>query len=90
MPDSQKDIIRLRAEIAEHDRLYYKDAQPKIDDQAYDRLKLELAELEAAMPEFDFDASPLSPWAMIDSTASIAISTASPCLASIILTVPTN
>ena len=58
MPNSQKDIIRLRAEIAEHDRLYYKDAQPKIDDQAYDRLKLELAELEAAMPEFDFDASP--------------------------------
>ena len=39
MPNSQKDIIRLRAEIAEHDRLYYKDAQPKIDDQAYDRLK---------------------------------------------------
>ena len=58
MPNSQKDIIRLRAEIAEHDRLYYKDAQPKIDDQAYDRLKLELAKLEAAKPEFNFDASP--------------------------------
>ena len=58
MPNSQKDIIRLRAEIAEHDRLYYKDAQPKIDDQAYDRLKLELAQLEAAKPEFNFDASP--------------------------------
>ena len=58
MPNSQKDIIRLRAEIAEHDRLYYKDAQPKIGDQAYDRLKLELAQLEAAKPEFNFDASP--------------------------------
>ena len=58
MPNSQKDIIRLRAEIAEHARLYYKDAQPKIDDQAYDRLKLELAQLEAAKPEFNFDASP--------------------------------
>jgi DNA ligase (NAD+) len=58
MPNSQKDIIRLRAEIAEHDRLYYKDAQPKIDDQTYDRLKLELAQLEAAKPEFDFGASP--------------------------------
>jgi len=58
MPDPQKDIIRLRNEIVEHDRLYYKDAQPKIDDQAYDRLKVELAQLEAAMPEFSFDASP--------------------------------
>ncbi len=52
MLDSQKDIDRLRAEIVEHDRLYYKDAQPEIDDQAYDRLKVELAQLEAAMPEF--------------------------------------
>ena len=58
MPDPKKDIIRLRAEIVEHDRLYYKDAQPKIDDQAYDRLKLELAQLEAAMPEFKLDTSP--------------------------------
>jgi DNA ligase (NAD+) len=58
MPNSQKDIIRLRNEIVEHDRLYYQDAQPKIDDQAYDRLKVELAQLEAAMPEFSFDASP--------------------------------
>lgn len=58
MLDSQKDIIRLRNEIVEHDRLYYKDALPKIDDQAYDRLKVELAKLEAAIPEFSFDASP--------------------------------
>ena len=58
MPDPQKEISRLRAEIAEHDRLYYKDAQPTIDDQAYDRLKAELAELEAAHPELDFAASP--------------------------------
>ena len=58
MPDPQKDITRLHTEIAEHDRLYYKDAQPKIDDQAYDRLKLELAQLEATRPEFNFDASP--------------------------------
>jgi DNA ligase (NAD+) len=58
MPDLEKDITRLRAEIAEHDRLYYKAAQPKIDDQAYDRLKLELAQLEATRPEFNVDASP--------------------------------
>lgn len=58
MPDPQKEIAQLRAEIAEHDRLYYKDAQPKIDDQAYDRLKAQLAELEMANRELDFGASP--------------------------------
>ena len=58
MPDPHKEITRLRAEIAEHDRLYYKEAQPKIDDQAYDRLKLELAQLEATRPELNFDPSP--------------------------------
>jgi DNA ligase (NAD+) len=58
MANSQKDIDRLRAVIAEHDRLYYKQAQPQIDDQAYDELKARLAELEAAHPEFNLDASP--------------------------------
>ncbi len=58
MPDPQKEIAKLRADIAEHDRLYYKDARPKIDDQAYDRLKTHLAELEAANPEFNFGESP--------------------------------
>lgn len=57
MPDPEKRIAQLRAEIAQHDRLYYKDAQPEIDDQAYDRLKAELSELEAAHPEFDFGQS---------------------------------
>jgi DNA ligase (NAD+) len=58
MPDPQKEIAQLRAEIAAHDRRYYKDAQPNIDDQAYDRLKARLAQLEAANPEFDFGTSP--------------------------------
>lgn len=58
MPNRQKDIVKLRAEIAKHDRLYYKDATPSIDDQAYDRLKAELATLEAASPEFNFGDSP--------------------------------
>ncbi|MFT5837003.1 MAG: DNA ligase (NAD+) [Candidatus Azotimanducaceae bacterium] len=58
MPDLQKEIAKLHAEIAEHDRLYYKDAQPAVDDQAYDRLKAQLAKLEQAHPEFDFAASP--------------------------------
>jgi DNA ligase (NAD+) len=58
MSETNKRIARLRAEIAEHDRLYYKDAMSRIDDQAYDRLKRELAELEAQNPEFDFSDSP--------------------------------
>lgn len=58
MPDPQKEIEELRAQIAEHDRLYYKDATPIIDDQAYDRLKARLAELEAAHPELGRGASP--------------------------------
>ncbi|MFU8848811.1 MAG: NAD-dependent DNA ligase LigA [Opitutales bacterium] len=58
MPNPQKEIDQLRAEVARHDRLYYQQAQPEIDDQAYDRLKARLAELEQAHPEFDFSASP--------------------------------
>ena len=58
MPNTQKEIAQLRAEIEKYDRLYYKDATPCIDDQAYDRLKARLAELEAANPEFDFGDSP--------------------------------
>jgi DNA ligase (NAD+) len=58
MSAPEKEIQRLRAEIAQHDRRYYKEAQPTIDDQAYDRLKTKLAELEAANPEFEFDRSP--------------------------------
>lgn len=58
MPDPKQEIAELRAEIDQHDRLYYKQAQPEIDDQAYDRLKARLAELEAAHPEIDPSHSP--------------------------------
>ena len=58
MSDPLKEIAQLRAEIAKHDALYYKQAQIEIDDQAYDRLKARLAELEASHPEFDFGESP--------------------------------
>ena len=58
MTKTSERIDKLRAEIAEHDRLYYKEAMPQIDDQAYDRLKTELSELEAQTPGFDFDNSP--------------------------------
>lgn len=58
MTKTSQRITKLRDEIAEHDRLYYKEAMPRIDDQAYDRLKAELAKLEAQNPEFDFGSSP--------------------------------
>jgi DNA ligase (NAD+) len=48
---AQQRISALRAEVAEHDRRYYRQARPEIGDQDYDRLKRELAGLEAKFPE---------------------------------------
>ena len=58
MSEVEKKIEQMRAEIAKHDALYYKQALPQIDDQAYDRLKLELARLESSHPELDINNSP--------------------------------
>ncbi|MBE2214522.1 MAG: NAD-dependent DNA ligase LigA [Opitutaceae bacterium] len=44
-------IAILRAEIARHDALYFRQAAPEISDSEYDRLKEELAALERAHPE---------------------------------------
>ncbi len=44
-------IAALRAEVAAHDERYYREARPLITDFDYDRLKRELADLEAAHPE---------------------------------------
>jgi DNA ligase (NAD+) len=43
-------LAALRAEIAAHDERYYREARPLITDFDYDRLKRELADLEAAHP----------------------------------------
>jgi DNA ligase (NAD+) len=43
-------IAALRAEVAAHDDRYYREARPLITDFDYDRLKRELADLEAAHP----------------------------------------
>ncbi|MFM9031991.1 MAG: NAD-dependent DNA ligase LigA, partial [Opitutaceae bacterium] len=40
----------LRAEVARHDELYYRRARPEIADFDSDRLKAELAALEARFP----------------------------------------
>lgn len=44
-------IEQLREEIRRHDQRYYRDADPEISDQEYDRLKKELADLEARYPD---------------------------------------
>jgi DNA ligase (NAD+) len=49
--EAQKRIAALRAEVARHDELYYRQAQPLIADFDYDQLKQELADLEKAFPE---------------------------------------
>jgi DNA ligase (NAD+) len=49
--EAQTRIIALRAEVAHHDELYYRRAQPEITDFNYDRLKRELAELETEFPQ---------------------------------------
>ena len=51
-------IEALRATIRRHDALYYLDAAPEISDLEYDKLMLQLKELEAKHPEFDSDESP--------------------------------
>ncbi|MDQ8203888.1 NAD-dependent DNA ligase LigA [Pelagicoccus sp. SDUM812003] len=53
-----KRITELRRELKRHDELYYRDAQPEIEDREYDRLKAELAELEAVHPELSLIDSP--------------------------------
>ena len=43
-------MAELRATIAHHDELYYRQAQPEITDRDYDALKRELADLEEENP----------------------------------------
>ncbi len=51
-------ITELRAQLARHDELYYRQARPEISDREYDLLAAELAELEARWPELATPASP--------------------------------
>lgn len=55
---AQKRIVELRAQIAHHDELYYRQARPEITDYEYDQLKRELAGLEDQFPEFAVADSP--------------------------------
>ncbi|NIY18379.1 MAG: hypothetical protein GWM98_27730, partial [Nitrospinaceae bacterium] len=51
-------IAQLRRDIERHNRLYYMEAAPEIDDFSYDRLLSELTKLEEAHPEFRSPDSP--------------------------------
>jgi DNA ligase (NAD+) len=56
--DIQDRITKLREQIEHHNRLYYERAEPEISDREYDALYRELADLEAAHPEFASTDSP--------------------------------
>jgi len=56
--EAQLRIAQLRAEVARHDERYYRQAKPEITDFEYDRLKRELADLEAEFPLFASADSP--------------------------------
>lgn len=60
-------IRRLRDDIARHNHKYYIENAPEISDFEYDRLMRELADLEAAHPEF---ADPNSPTQRVGSDLS--------------------
>ena len=65
-------IEELRAQIAHHDYRYYVLDDPEVSDAAYDRLMLELRELEAAHPEL---VTPDSPTQRVGGAASQESST---------------
>lgn len=48
---AERRIAALRAEIAHHDELYFREADPEISDEDYDRLRRELRDWEGRFPE---------------------------------------
>ena len=56
--EARQRIAELRAQVARHDELYYRRAKPEVTDFEYDRLKRELADLEAQFPQFKAADSP--------------------------------
>jgi DNA ligase (NAD+) len=56
--DAAQRLAELRAQIHQHDYLYYVQARPEVSDAEYDRLMAELRELEARFPELISPDSP--------------------------------
>ena len=54
----EQEVANLRAEIERHNRLYYVEAAPEIDDREYDRLIERLQTLEAEHPDLVTPDSP--------------------------------
>lgn len=55
---NRKDYLKLKKELKEHDRLYYKMNRPAITDEKYDKLLAELKRAEEAHPEWVQPDSP--------------------------------
>lgn len=58
MTDAKREAEKLRKALRRHNRLYYVDDAPEIDDAEYDRLLKSLQELESKHPELVTDDSP--------------------------------
>ncbi|PYJ78003.1 MAG: DNA ligase (NAD(+)) LigA [Verrucomicrobia bacterium] len=56
--EAAKRLRELRGEIRKHDRLYYEEAAPVINDREYDRLYRELVDLEKQFPDLVTPDSP--------------------------------
>src|SRR5437667_10070118 len=56
--EADKKIAQLREEVRKHDRLYYDEAAPMINDREYDRLYKELLDLETQFPDLVTPDSP--------------------------------
>jgi DNA ligase (NAD+) len=56
--EAKKRIATLRAQVAKHDELYYRQAKPEVSDYEYDLQKRELADLETQFPQFATKESP--------------------------------
>lgn len=54
----RKEIESLREQLERHNRLYYVEARPVIDDREYDQLMQRLQQLESENPEYDSPSSP--------------------------------
>ncbi len=54
----QEEIAELRKQIAHHNDLYYKKAQPEIFDYEYDQLVKHLQSLEEKYPQYKIEKSP--------------------------------
>ena len=57
--DIKKRIFFLRNELEKHNKKYYFEDNPEIEDYEYDSLKRELENLEEKYPEYRSDTSPL-------------------------------